>query len=121
MRDLFKMYACGRIGVGRSLHSRLHTGVSVLAVTLVLAAVETAAAKGTIITFDVPSALGTFATGIGNDGSVTGWYVGSGPQQGFVRAPDGTFTTFNPKGSHSTNPTGINGMGVIAGWYYNSH
>jgi chitodextrinase len=100
---------------GTALLDNLQRGTAVLA-ALFLGGVQTAAAKATITVFDVPNAVGTFASAIGTDGSVTGyWLDASYNYHGFVRAPDGTFTTFDPKGSVSTLPYGINGKGVVTG------
>ena len=80
-------------------------------------------AGGTITTFDVPNAVQTEGTSIADDGSITGnfGYSTSGPEQGFVRAPDGTFITFSPKGSYGTYPWGINRKGAVAGIYYDAN
>jgi hypothetical protein len=77
-------------------------------------------ADGTIVTFDVPSAVlgpkyeGTKPASINDQGTVTGAYNGKyGLTHGFIRTSDGTITTFSPVADAA--PESINDAGVIVG------
>ena len=73
--------------------------------------------EATYISFSVPGALGTFPMGINASMEVTGYYIASSTQRGFLREADGTITTFAVGGAISTVPEGINAAGDITGYY----
>jgi uncharacterized membrane protein len=67
---------------------------------------------------DVPGATLVFASGINDDGYVTGrWDDRDGVSHGYLRDPDGTIHTIQVPGSIFTSATGISAAGVIAGIY----
>ena len=82
--------------------------------------------KPTIITIDVPKAVGSVATialNINPEGQITGNYLDANSMpHGFVRDPDGNFTcSFDGAlGALVTAPVAINPAGEITGFYYAS-
>lgn len=69
---------------------------------------------------DAPGATSTIPTDIADDGTIVGYYSGSGGTHGFVRAPGGTFTSVDVPGSADTEILAINKDGELAGKYYDS-
>jgi hypothetical protein len=74
---------------------------------------------GVITVLDGPGALETFAVGINETGTITGWVEvnpdGSG--HAFLRSPDGEYTLFDvpPEVGTNTAPSGINAAGAVTG------
>lgn len=58
-----------------------------------------------------------YPTGINDAGQVTGEYVRSDGESGFVRGPDGQLTTFSVPGALATEAAKINDAGQIVGRY----
>lgn len=85
------------------------------------------APDGVFTTFDVPGADGTFALGINQHGTITGYdYIAdynpfSIVFHGFLRAKDGTVITFDVPDSLDTFASSINFEGTIAGNYYDAN
>jgi hypothetical protein len=75
---------------------------------------------GTAQQFDAPGATGTVPTDIADDGTIVGYYSGSGGTHGFIRTPAGTFRSVDVPGSSDTEILSINKDGELAGKYYDS-
>src|ERR1700722_4210532 len=103
-----------------------------LALCMLCLGITASAKEPHIISFDAPGAdttpgsyNGTFATGMNNFGTVTGYYVDANDvYHGFLRNPDGNFPTFEAPGAdttagsfNGTSPTSINDLGAITGSY----
>ena len=58
-----------------------------------------------------------YPSGINDRGQITGEYVRSDSESGFVRSPDGQFTTFDVPGAQATEAAKINDGGQIVGRY----
>ena len=69
-------------------------------------------------TIDDPLATNgqTVAYGISNNGIVTGMYINSGTQYGFVDV-GGTFTTLSDTNGYATQGNGVNNAGTVVGSY----
>jgi hypothetical protein len=90
--------------------------ISVALVGLVAAA--PAMAKGTLYTLPMVSGSSeTIAFGVGNDLTITGFWLDSNSiENGFVGPADGSdYTTFNDDPTGGTQPRGINSKGYITG------
>jgi uncharacterized membrane protein len=73
-----------------------------------------------VCTLDFPGANFTAASGINDQGDITGWYTlpGSGVRHGFLlKAGEAEATSFDPPGSVFTNAVGLNDRGDIVGRY----
>src|SRR5579862_7182681 len=69
---------------------------------------SSSAHAATVITFDPPGSVATFAAGVNSSGAITGsFYDINGVGYGFVRNPNGYFTTFNapPDGGFGPFPS----------------
>ena len=89
---------------------------NILGLAALAAFLSLPASAQTYVTFSVPFADGTVATGINDDGVVAGFFAVGGAGLGsFVRTTDGTLTTFGPTGSRSSRSTGIDKHGTIVG------
>jgi hypothetical protein len=93
----------------------LHCSQLVLCAALGFGWSQSAYAKATITTFDLPNSDGTVPIAIQN-GVITGYYY-FGPAHGFIRFPDGTTTTFDPAGSANTYANSISGSGAVTGYF----
>jgi len=88
-------------------------------------------ADGTIKSFDVPGAGGTFMSSINQVDTVTGlWVVAHGDvEHGYVRFANGKFVSFDVPGAgtgaspnqQGTQPSNINSLGVVVGDYLDSN
>src|SRR5436305_1704788 len=76
-------------------------------------------AKQTIVSFDPPSSIATYAWSLNRHGEITGFYYdgSGGSTRSFVRAPDGTVTTFDHPTSEVTAAYGIDNKGHAAGYW----
>ncbi len=82
------------------------------------------AANGTFTEFDVPTAYGTYCTGINASDQITGTYNDqtTGAYRGYLRAANGTITLFDVPGAGTTYgqgtiPASIDTAGDVAGTY----
>lgn len=113
----------------------LHVAASLLAANAAVAAFTTGSAHAaafTFVTFDVPGATDTFATGINNLGQIAGFYdngvplnepgAGSGVfvDHGFTGTVGSFATIDGPSGALSTILSGINDGGQLTGSYTTS-
>ncbi len=81
-------------------------------------------ADGTVTTLDAPNSTYTYATGINNNGAVTGIYAdASFNSHGFVRGNDGTWVAFAVPGGNFgffPPPLSIDDAGIVVGSYFQS-
>jgi uncharacterized membrane protein len=73
---------------------------------------------GSITSFTVLNATGTYPTAINARGQVAGSWDDSTSNHGFLRDPDGTITTIDAPGARSTSVFGIDARGRVAGSFY---
>lgn len=71
-----------------------------------------------LLSFDGPGASQTYASGINNNGTITG-FLGdaTGAEHGYLRYLGGDFVTFDAPGSNDITPDSINSNGAVAGSY----
>ena len=67
--------------------------------------------------FSVPGGGDVTATGISNDGRITGWYLSGGRRRGFLRFPDGSGEAFDAASTGDTEPMAVNSSGQVVGVY----
>lgn len=75
---------------------------------------------GTITKFTPPGATDTHATGINDDGFVTGYFWDGTAGRAFLRSLDGSFTILDAPGAFKTWSVAINDSGQITGGYLDS-
>jgi len=76
---------------------------------------------GTITTIAPHGSSYVLATGINNNGAVTGLYV-TDTGHGFIRDANGTITTFGVRHSEGAEgPFAINGKGAVTGSFFDSN
>ena len=108
----------------RYMHHLQLLGVAMVSVFMIT---TTGACAQTIFTFDVPGSLSTKPAAINPKGQITGSYVDSIGQHGFIREPEGTVLSFDapmearslPEGvGVQTIPTSMDSAGQIAGYAF---
>jgi len=68
--------------------------------------------------FEAPEPdVAIYPSGINDLGEITGEYIRSDGESGFLRSPDGRLTTFNVPGARATEASKINDRGQIVGRY----
>jgi hypothetical protein len=76
---------------------------------------------GSITSFTVLNAMGTYPTAINSRGQVAGSWDDSTSNHGFIRDPDGTITSIDAPGAQSTSVLGIDARGRVAGSFYDTN
>ena len=73
---------------------------------------------GSYSAFEAPEPdVAIYPSGINDRGEITGEYIRSDSESGFVRGPDGRLTTFDVPGARATEASKINDGGQVVGRY----
>jgi probable HAF family extracellular repeat protein len=73
---------------------------------------------GSYSAFEAPEPdVAIYPSGINDSGALTGEYIRSDGESGFVRSPDGALTTFDVPGAQATEASKINDEGQVVGRY----
>ena len=115
--------SCNKETNVRSRTLQLFTVITVLVAVAIPVQVsaQTPLSAHTLITFDVPGSIDTYAYSINRTGAITGYYAdASSVTHGFVRDSNGNITTFDVPGAILTSARSINATGAITGYSYDA-